>query len=608
MDTKLKRISYHWITKTVAFVLICVLFGSLVSMSIDFFYFTESADFRAKDYANSREAQRIILNTYYDANSLLDYKDKEGASPNDSEGSATTWRGYANEEVQISIQVVDEPAYNAAKKRLDNLEGLYYYITDGDLSFTNCQMETAEEFEQMEYHIIITSAGAIVNSLGQTRYFLSADPGREIYMAFNDDFMALKQKEFASHKREWQNRLVMIFSVFLLGLALLVYSLGVSGRDETGQLRLTLVDGLRTDISTALLVLTVISYGVFLTVFLSKFWDNTIAIIGMNASVAAIFCGVGLMLLLSLARHIKNKTIWRHSLINKACGVLIASAPVNAKIVIIVLLAEFITMILSMAFRHSVAMYFALMLFCTAGIIYFITQYVLKPYDDEVRERVQSSLAKEMKAEKLKTELITNVSHDLKTPLTSIINYAGLLVKEDDGNEYARAIYEQSQKLKNLTEDLFEVSKAQSGNISVHLENLSIPELIGQTLAEFDHPDLDFKTNIPSLTIRADGKLMSRVFENLLGNIVKYSLPNTRVYIDACQQKQKTYITFKNIANYEMNFDSGEILERFARGDASRTTEGNGLGLAIAQSYTEACGGRLEISVDGDLFKVTLTF
>jgi signal transduction histidine kinase len=169
-------------------------------------------------------------------------------------------------------------------------------------------------------------------------------------------------------------------------------------------------------------------------------------------------------------------------------------------------------------------------------------------------------------------------------------------------------IHEKSRKLQALTEGLFEVSKAQSGNIPVNLEELNVLELINQAMAEFDPQGVDFRINAPDVNITADGKLMSRVFENLLGNIIKYALPNTRAYIDATKQDGEVWITFKNIAAYEMNFDSSEIGERFSRGDASRTTDGNGLGLAIAQSYVAACGGKLSIDIDGDLFKVTITF
>jgi signal transduction histidine kinase len=301
----------------------------------------------------------------------------------------------------------------------------------------------------------------------------------------------------------------------------------------------------------------------------------------------------------------------KHSLIYTIGRAIFAYMPLKLKIFGVVLLAELVAVTAGVGlYRGDASLPFLLLLFLgTAGVFYLVAKHVLKPYDEEVNSRLKTSLERAMKAERLKTELITNVSHDLKTPLTAILNYSDLLLKEGEDNEYAQIIHEKSQKLKSLTEDLFEVSKAQSGNIQVNSEKLDVAELIRQTLAEFDELQLPFKIRLEEgCCILADGKLMSRVFENIIGNIVKYSLENTRAYIDAAAQDGEINITFKNIANYEMNFEASEMAERFARGDEARTTDGNGLGLAIAKSYTEVCGGRLEVGFDGDLFKVSLWF
>lgn len=237
---------------------------------------------------------------------------------------------------------------------------------------------------------------------------------------------------------------------------------------------------------------------------------------------------------------------------------------------------------------------------------------------NKIGDGLRASLEREVQAERMKSELITNVSHDLKTPLTSIINYAGLLSKEqlspEEANDYVKIIQQKSERLKNLTSDLFDISKVQSGAEAMQIEKLDVVLLVKQSLAELDEQikrsGLNFVTSLPEaeIDIMADGKKMSRVFENLLGNILKYSMENTRVYIDIEAEEGKVVISFKNIANYSMNFNEKEILERFVRGDASRSSEGNGLGLAIAQSYTSACGGSLSIITDGDLFKAVLTF
>ncbi len=223
-----------------------------------------------------------------------------------------------------------------------------------------------------------------------------------------------------------------------------------------------------------------------------------------------------------------------------------------------------------------------------------------------------------MKSERMKTELITNVSHDIKTPLTSIINYADLLKKEDIQNEtavgYIEVIDRQASRLKKLITDLVEASKASTGNIQVNLEKLDICVLLQQAAGEYDEkfksaeliPVLRLPEN--PIQISADGRLLWRVFDNLLGNICKYSLPGTRVYLNAATYGNMCIISFKNISRTELNVSPDELVERFVRADSSRSTEGNGLGLSIAQSLVDLQGGKLEITSDGDLFKVNLQF
>ena len=204
------------------------------------------------------------------------------------------------------------------------------------------------------------------------------------------------------------------------------------------------------------------------------------------------------------------------------------------------------------------------------------------------------------------------------TPLTSIINYVDLMKKEEISNnklkEYLEVIDKKSQRLKKLTEDLVEASKASSGNIKLNKENLNLKELIIQEMGEFDEKfkvkGLQIIENFPEeeLTINADGKYMSRILDNIFSNISKYALSNSRVYIDATVEKGKIKVSFKNISANQLNITANELMERFVRGDVSRTTEGSGLGLSIAKSLTELQGGTFEIYLDGDLFKVEIRF
>lgn len=231
---------------------------------------------------------------------------------------------------------------------------------------------------------------------------------------------------------------------------------------------------------------------------------------------------------------------------------------------------------------------------------------------------MQIALQNEVRAERMKSELITNVSHDLKTPLTSILNYSDLLCQEhltpEEANDYARIIHQKGMRLKNLTSDLFDISKVQSGAERIFCERLDACTLVRQALGEQDQSigdgKLALKVDLPEheVPIWADGKKMSRVMENLIGNCIKYAMPGTRVFVSVMEQEGNAVIELKNIANYAMDFDASEITERFVRGDAARSTEGSGLGLAIAKSYVEACGGAFAVSVDGDLFKVQITF
>ena len=235
-----------------------------------------------------------------------------------------------------------------------------------------------------------------------------------------------------------------------------------------------------------------------------------------------------------------------------------------------------------------------------------------------IQSGIQKAVDEQTRAERMKTELITNVSHDIKTPLTSIVNYVDLLEKEDiqpeKAKEYVDVLHRQSARLKKLTEDLVEASKASSGCLPVHLArtdvNVLLSQLAGDYLEKLEAAQLEpvFHPAPSQPKIQADGQLLSRVLGNLFSNICKYAMPGTRVYFESSANAGIVTITFKNISKYELNIPAEELMARFVRGDRSRHTEGSGLGLSIAQSLTELQGGSFRLEIDGDLFKAIVSF
>ena len=236
---------------------------------------------------------------------------------------------------------------------------------------------------------------------------------------------------------------------------------------------------------------------------------------------------------------------------------------------------------------------------------------------NELRTGMERAVQEQTKAERMKTELITNVSHDIKTPLTSIVNYVDLLQKVDvqpeTAREYIAVLDRQSRRLKKLTEDLVEASKASSGALPVELQPTDVAVLFDQIVGEYQERLADCRLTLVArppekpLSVRADGKLLSRVMDNLVSNICKYALEDTRVYVVASSDAETVTISFKNVSRAELNISPDELMERFVRGDASRHTEGSGLGLSIAGSLVRLMNGTFALSIDGDLFRADIT-
>ena len=237
---------------------------------------------------------------------------------------------------------------------------------------------------------------------------------------------------------------------------------------------------------------------------------------------------------------------------------------------------------------------------------------------NNLRGGIQHAVEEQMKSERMKTELITNVSHDIKTPLTSIVSYVDLLKKEpmptDQAKEYLDVLDRQAARLKKLIEDLVEASKASTGSLTVNFQPTDVNVLLSQSAGEYQEKlaardlTLILTPAEEAPMISADGQLLWRVFENLLSNALKYAMPGTRVYLSCETTDQAVVIAFRNISASPLNISAEELMDRFVRGDASRNTEGSGLGLAIARDLTQLQRGTFALTIDGDLFKATLTF
>lgn len=234
-----------------------------------------------------------------------------------------------------------------------------------------------------------------------------------------------------------------------------------------------------------------------------------------------------------------------------------------------------------------------------------------------ISKNLKKIMEKQMQAERMKIELITNVSHDLKTPLTSMVGYIDLLKKEDLSNEardYVDVLSVKQEQLKAMIQDIFDLSKSTSGEVELDLEELDMKKLLEQTLGDMEDAivksGMEIREKMAEGTLKfvGDGKKMYRVLQNLISNALKYSLKGTRIYIESLQEGQDVKLTIKNISSYEMDFTPEEIRERFTRADKARNTEGHGLGLAIAESFVKNMGGTFEVDIDGDQFKVSIRF
>ena len=441
---------------------------------------------------------------------------------------------------------------------------------------------------------------------------------------------------------------------FLLGVLLFLFLLRAAGyRKNTEEIVPSFVEKIPFDVFT---VLVIAAIAVFMTPLMGGFdWPEI-----LFALIPCILL-IGLSFLLwcmSFAVRVKLGTLWSGCLIVRFCRwlwkgltTLVRHLPILWKWALGLAGAAFIDLIFRMnavwSENRATFFWFLFWLLAAVATLYAVLAFrrlrlgakeiasgnlsstveeknLILDFKDHahdlnhIRDGLNEALEKRLQSERFRTELITNVSHDIKTPLTSIVNYVDLLQKEEPKTEkqqeYLEVLSRQSGKLKKLIEDLIEASKASSGALAVDLQPCDLSVLLDQTAGEYaerlEKAQLELVLQKPDtpVTVMADGRHLWRVFDNLMNNIVKYALPGTRVYLRLQESGGAAEVTFRNISREPLTMDARELTERFVRGDASRHTEGNGLGLAIAMSLMRLQKGEMDIDLDGDLFKVTLRF
>lgn len=557
---------------------------------------------------------------------------------------------------------------------VENIEDIDYHIQIDNHIFTNTSMKDPDEFKGKRFFTIYENwpDGSVHREgIAYSRGYLYTTDG-----VWNENkqiliYASLREPYVSDMQSLWQAQERLMYQIILralvhvLGLLLLLsYLIAAAGKKTDGSFKNLWLDRVWTEMHLLCMgffgffavYLALIAIDACLSGRLPTYLSHGIA---LSAS------GLGVLLvtafLLSLVRKIKGRMFFKTSLsfmvlrflwrfikaMGRAfcfllrrktgaiylaalliytaliglCGIFLPESPLP--LIFALILFFFVAFVLShrakdledvRAFAHRIR---AGELSAAAPPIKSSDLKELKDDIGAMQEGLEASVAAKVRAERMKTELITNVSHDLKTPLTSIISYTKLLSEMENlpqqAKDYTRIIAQKSERLHRLTQDLFAVSKAQSGNETYDMALVDLSVLTAQALAEMDseikNSGLSFVVHTEeNITMLADGKKLSRVLENLLNNAIKYTMPNTRVFVSVIKQEGAAIVEIKNTSAQPLDFDAEEITGRFVRGDRARTDGGTGLGLAIAKSYTEGMGGRFHIDIDGDLFKVRMIF
>ncbi|MEH7743913.1 HAMP domain-containing sensor histidine kinase [Neobacillus drentensis] len=687
MDIKLKKYSHLLTTKIIVFMIAVVCFTGIIKAMIQvevvnhgYFSMVMEEDYLlSKAYV--RENEKIIgnlttlLREYKSEENILKggsigeerlrvetmelYSDFELYSKNyrpelrEEENYSAFKKEYADKIAQVKERLIKEDLrnYHRLLQELTEQKNPLFYASDGVNVYTNTTKSEKGQFKEYPTYLIFEDYKReiypkVIEENEQLHFI--TDPLEElnqdkmvVYVAFTNDFLNQKINEWKEDKAVATKNL-FILAAFLLGFILSFgYLILVTGRRsfKDDHVHLHPVNKLYNDINIFLCMGLMAMWVTWMDNVAQQSIDKIAIPITIPIS-AAVF-----ILILSLVKHVKNKTFFKHTLIFAIIHKLIKivrkvyeTGNVGIKTVLIVIGYPVLIALTFFMFPVTIGLaawfaYKKVKSFQTiqdgverirAGNLHHRIDVAdrgefktLASNINSITDGLKDAVDSELKSERLKTELITNVSHDIRTPLTSIITYVDLLKAEEvtpRAAEYIDILDQKSKRLKLLTDDLFDAAKATSGNISVNFEKIDIASLITQGLGEvndrIEASQLQFKLNLPKkkVYIEADGKLLWRSIENLLSNIFKYALSGSRVYIDAEDAGNEIQLTFKNISAYELNISAEELMERFKRGDESRSSQGSGLGLSIAKSLIEVQKGKFNIHVDGDLFKAVVSF
>lgn len=563
---------------------------------------------------------------------------KQGLNEFQTEETNLTYSYSENGEVVYSNVTLSEDALAYARAK-----GSYMYYNDENLKFRT----NVNGMDQYFYNTL----DSILSGFGNNSQLMIAV---DTALPYQDAFSTMQQEYSTLHPWIMVSIVSLVVSIFGWIISLVYLTMAAGHRENEDKITLAFGDRIKTELFFGLFVIVGVALIAISFAAAQSQWDVPGMLVMAGVS-AFIYDVAFLLFYLSMVRRIKAETLWKDSLIYwifRSTRRVVHTGKSAVRVIVIYLINIMLFMLmayLGFAGKNAIAILILLIMIVTEGVLYLRNvvqhQEIMKgiekitdgnlsyklPLDNlhgdncELAEAVNSigdglrhAVDESTKNERMKADLITNVSHDIKTPLTSIINYVNLLkmepIEDKRIQDYIHILDDKSQRLKQLTEDLVEASRISSGNITLQMSKINLVELIYQTGGEFNEKfeakDLTTITKLPkdAAIIMADGRRIWRVVENLYNNVAKYAMAHTRVYVTMEKLDHEVSFAIKNISEQPLNVETTDLTERFVRGDESRTTEGSGLGLSIARNLTTLMGGKFDIELDGDLFTATIIF